>query len=559
MTLLKNTHLIVIYQNAGLCVGENSNLLRLAVSGAPIADITVDGLRNYCFDGNDSIIAVPEEWSSRASYRHPKMLYHNGSLHISSKVANSDKAESWLVISDGSFVTNLDRRRLYEVLANLDADLVAVNVDPDCLSYRERVRVTSEGNVAGFSRLYSDMVLPAPFPKKWPHHLCIRFSVLNKVLIDDMLPLNFDDFVVRCNHNSLNWYGIKIGGTILDLETEAGLLKFLTSGLCLPSRRLWRANHKSNCIISPDARLFGTVILGKNVRIDRDVIITGPTIVGNDVKIGRGTVIRASVIGDGVSLPENCLVQNRLLLDAGLKWDLFSSRKNVNTELFIGSTFFAENGSKNNNHRSWPMFSYTRCVKRAADIIASLIVLILFAPIFPLIALAIKLNSKGPVFFKDRREGLHGREFFCLKFRTMIAGADLIQEKLRFINQVDGPQFKVENDPRVTAVGKFLRDTFIDETPQFLNILLGQMSVVGPRPSPKVENTSCPAWRDARLSVRPGITGLWQVSRTRLPGRDFQEWIYYDTEYVKNLSFKLDLWICLQTIKKLILRFLEQF
>jgi lipopolysaccharide/colanic/teichoic acid biosynthesis glycosyltransferase len=141
----------------------------------------------------------------------------------------------------------------------------------------------------------------------------------------------------------------------------------------------------------------------------------------------------------------------------------------------------------------------------------------------------------------------------------MIIGADKIQEKLRFKNQVDGPQFKMQDDPRIGAVGKFLRDTFIDEIPQFINILLGQMSVVGPRPSPEVENSLCPFWRDARLSVRPGITGLWQICRTRRWGYDFQEWIYYDTKYVRNLSLRLDLWTCWQTAKKLINNFIEQF
>ena len=197
--------------------------------------------------------------------------------------------------------------------------------------------------------------------------------------------------------------------------------------------------------------------------------------------------------------------------------------------------------------------------KRILDLVAAVIVLVLFAPLLPFIAAAIKLTSPGPVFYKDRRQGLHGKLFNCLKFRTMHVGADRIQERLRPVSQVDGPQFKIDNDPRISAVGKFLRDTFIDEVPQFLNVLWGQMSVVGPRPSPETENTLCPAWRDARLSVRPGITGLWQVRRTRKPDRDFQEWIYYDTTYVRKLSLRMDLWICWQTTKKIVHSFVSQF
>ncbi|MCK4960619.1 MAG: sugar transferase, partial [Planctomycetes bacterium] len=101
--------------------------------------------------------------------------------------------------------------------------------------------------------------------------------------------------------------------------------------------------------------------------------------------------------------------------------------------------------------------------------------------------------------------------------------------------------------------------TFIDEIPQFVNVLLGQMSVVGPRPSPDKENSLCPSWRDARLSVRPGITGLWQICRTRQPMKDFQEWIHYDVKYVRDLSLKKDLWVCRQTAMKLIKTFFDQF
>ena len=134
-----------------------------------------------------------------------------------------------------------------------------------------------------------------------------------------------------------------------------------------------------------------------------------------------------------------------------------------------------------------------------------------------------------------------------------------MQDKIRRLNQVDGPQFRIEDDPRINSVGKFLRDTYLDEIPQFLNVLLGQMSVVGPRPSPETENTLCPSWHDARLSVRPGVTGLWQICRTRLPMQDFQEWIYYDIQYVKDLSLKMDLWICWLTAKKMFGNFIHQF
>ena len=130
----------------------------------------------------------------------------------------------------------------------------------------------------------------------------------------------------------------------------------------------------------------------------------------------------------------------------------------------------------------------------------------------------------------------------------MRVDADALQEKMQIINEVDGPQFKMEDDPRITLVGRFLRETYLDEIPQFWNVLVGEMSLVGPRPSPKIGNSGCPPWRDAPLSVRPGVTGLWQILRTRAAGRDFQEWIKYDIEYVRTLSFLLDVSICWRTL-----------
>jgi lipopolysaccharide/colanic/teichoic acid biosynthesis glycosyltransferase len=130
----------------------------------------------------------------------------------------------------------------------------------------------------------------------------------------------------------------------------------------------------------------------------------------------------------------------------------------------------------------------------------------------------------------------------------MHSDAERMKQQLIGRNQADGPQFFMVKDVRVTRVGRFLRKTRLDELPQFLNVLAGHMSVVGPRPSPYKENQFCPPWREARLSVRPGITGLWQVKRTRQAGQDFQEWIRYDIEYVENASFWLDLMIIARTV-----------
>lgn len=132
--------------------------------------------------------------------------------------------------------------------------------------------------------------------------------------------------------------------------------------------------------------------------------------------------------------------------------------------------------------------------------------------------------------------------------------ADLCRDKLQRVNQCDGPQFYIKNDPRVTRVGRVLRRFHLDEVPQFWNVLIGEMSIVGPRPSPNDENQLCPAWRETRLSVRPGITGLWQVERTRAEGLDFQEWIRFDSEYVERMSLWLDFRILAKTAYRMLWR-----
>ncbi len=190
----------------------------------------------------------------------------------------------------------------------------------------------------------------------------------------------------------------------------------------------------------------------------------------------------------------------------------------------------------------------SRALKRTFDVAFSLAVLFCTIWMYPIIMLAIWLEDGRPFYFTHKREKFGGEEFPCIKFRSMQKNAEQQKTQLKLQNQADGPQFYMEKDPRLTRVGRFLRKYNLDELPQFINVLLGHMSVVGPRPSPRGENQYCPPWRNARLSVRPGITGLWQIHRTRRSGSDFQEWIKYDIEYVENRSWGLDLWIIWKTV-----------
>lgn len=185
-------------------------------------------------------------------------------------------------------------------------------------------------------------------------------------------------------------------------------------------------------------------------------------------------------------------------------------------------------------------------VKRLIDIAVSAAGLTLLSPLFLCVALVIKLDSPGPVFYLQQRTGKNLRRFRIRKFRTMLVDAEAHQTKLAALNEMDGPVFKIRNDPRVTRVGKFLRKSSIDELPQLINVLLGQMSLVGPRPPIPAEVEKYTWTQRRRLSVRPGITGLWQVS-----GRNaiaFEEWVRMDLAYIDTWSLWGDFVILLRTV-----------
>ena len=196
----------------------------------------------------------------------------------------------------------------------------------------------------------------------------------------------------------------------------------------------------------------------------------------------------------------------------------------------------------------------SKAIKRIIDIIGSLVGIILFSPIMLITAIAIKLESKGPVIFKQKRAGINGSTFMMYKFRSMCVDAEELKEKLQAQNEVkDGMMFKIKDDPRITKVGKFIRKTSIDELPQFFNVLLGNMSLVGTRPPTldevaKYERTH---WR--RMSIKPGITGMWQVSgRSQIT--DFDEIVELDTIYIDNWSIWFDFKIMFKTVLSMLQR-----
>lgn len=183
--------------------------------------------------------------------------------------------------------------------------------------------------------------------------------------------------------------------------------------------------------------------------------------------------------------------------------------------------------------------------KRTIDIIGAGTGLLLLSPLFLVAAIGIKATSKGPIFFRQMREGKNGKHFGILKFRTMVTDAEAKQAELRSLSEQDGPAFKLKNDPRITKIGKYLRKSCIDELPQLVNVLTGDMSLVGPRPLPIHESLECVAWQRARLTVLPGLTCTWQAYADR--DTKFADWMRMDLEYIETRSLGNDLKLIFDT------------
>ena len=569
--------LIVFRELNGGQAGPKQELLRYAVGAAPLNRLVFDGLRRQwrlsdagtgLALGADSagpadvVWALPRHWQMRPPDNVGRFVSYADTVDVDTKIREAFHQHPWLVICNGRFATRLNGRLLTSVLDGSAADVVAVTVAPRLAAYRERVRLTPAGRLVGYRRQYEDSAEPIPFPADWPHHLFVRVEAVG-ALFANGLPRDFRAVTERCRSQGLAVNSISLAGLAFDLNSGDGLLSFCRAALDSFSQSggetdavKQRAGLSSDEAdgISSRSRLIGPVLLGRGARVEPEAVVIGPSIICDGGTVRTGGVVDSSIVGSGTEVKRDQIVKHAILV----KDKVFASSRSVLNAACrsSGGTDLSESGSV---FRNWPVFSYARFGKRVADVLAAVGVLVLFAPIIPFIALAVKINSPGPVFFKDKRQGLHGRLFDCIKFRTMKAGADKMQDKLRFVSEVDGPQFKMADDPRITAVGHFLRETYLDEIPQFFNVLMGDMSVVGPRPSPESENTLCAWWRDARLSIRPGITGMWQVCRTREPMKDFQEWIHYDTQYVRELSLRMDLWICWRTFTRMVYNFVRQF
>ncbi len=232
-------------------------------------------------------------------------------------------------------------------------------------------------------------------------------------------------------------------------------------------------------------------------------------------------------------------ITNEYYLDFKYAADLLGARR-------INIDIKAINGIPLVEIKKTPLDGWGKVVKRLFDILGSIFFLILFAPVYLIIPILIKLNSKGRVFYRNERVGAKGKKFYLYKFRSMVMDADKLKERLMVENErMDGPLFKMENDPRITKIGKFIRKTSIDEFPNFWNVLIGKMSLVGPRPHEPHEVAKYQKHHRKLLNIKPGITGMAQVSgRSSL---EFEEEVKLDTLYIETWSLWLDVIILFKT------------
>ena len=268
--------------------------------------------------------------------------------------------------------------------------------------------------------------------------------------------------------------------------------------------------------------------------------------------------VRALLEGGGVD--ELILVADRESMDEFTDTFLLCEELGVTARVVLN--FFPHSIARIELHEfdGFPLLSFSTTptnealmfVRRMLDLVLAGLILLIFGPLFMLpTAILIKLTSRGPVLFKQKRCGLNGRQFVMYKFRSMIDHAEQLRVELQSLNEMDGPVFKSSRDPRVTVIGKIIRRFSIDELPQVFNVLRGDMSLVGPRPPLPEEVARYERWQRRRLSMKPGMTCLWQIS-----GRNevsFDDWMKLDLTYIDNWSLLLDLKILLKTVPVVLL------
>jgi lipopolysaccharide/colanic/teichoic acid biosynthesis glycosyltransferase/NDP-sugar pyrophosphorylase family protein len=316
-----------------------------------------------------------------------------------------------------------------------------------------------------------------------------------------------------------------------------------------------------NVRLSPQAYLLGPIMIGDGSEIKESAQIIGPTVIGNGCQISEGALVRESILRDDVSLAAHARVEYSIIgggsdvpSNSFIKNTIVLNDLNIETANLISAGYSIKDVLDLSGIVSFIGLRQKiyHTVKRIMDLTLSSIGIVLLLPLFFFLAILIKIESRGPLFYLQKRCGKGGKLFTMIKLRTMVANAEQFQQEFTPLKETDGPMFKLFDDPRITRIGKMLRKTSLDELPQLLNVLRGDMSLVGPRPLIMDEMKFSPSWREIRLSVKPGITGLWQIRGRR--DAWFHDWIRYDLSYVRNQSLWQDIKILYGTIRVVLKR-----
>jgi lipopolysaccharide/colanic/teichoic acid biosynthesis glycosyltransferase len=412
-----------------------------------------------------------------------------------------------------------------------------VALEANAAGTRECVELDAEGRVRRIQRYYDAVTWT------FAEGVCCSLVPASSAMMLDVPFASLPQLRTALCSRGVPSHDVPLAGPAFDLTDERDYLRLNERAILdldLPDLAPGAALHMApGAELHPTAQILGPVVLQAGVRVHAGATIVGPTLLGAGAEVGRDAVVAQCLVGPRVSLPVGTTSRHRLILEGRVGAPAPLPAYDPMLGLDHDSVALREDEREPSTYPSW---------KVAVEATLATIGLILLSPLLLLLAILVKLDSRGPIFYGDKREGRGGRTFRCYKFRTMRVGADAMQRELMKNNEMDGPQFKMDHDPRVTRLGRILRVISFDEFPQLLNVALGQMSLVGPRPSPFRENQMCIPWRQARLSVRPGITGLWQVCRHERAIGDFHQWIYYDLLYVRHMSFWVDLKILFATL-----------
>ncbi len=463
-----------------------------------------------------------------------------------------EPSDRFLLVDAGCFAdAGVDFRALAQQASETSQVLhvVALHVEQD--GAREYVHLGPDGTVRSIQRYYDGVtrlrsrgvcctVLPCATLRGREPEPIRSLLALRQALARDGVPSR--DWVLEATaldlHRPDGLYALAEHATmILATRRDGVALRELEPGVLVDPQA-----H-----VDPGARLRGPIIVQRGATISGSATVIGPALIGAQARVGHGAIVAQSLVLPRTVVRRGEVLRHtvagprgRIAIDGAGGDDLRAMFQPPG--LVLDASAPVEPTRRRRRRQVY------LAVKRTFDTLFAALGLVVLSPLLLLTGLLVKLTSRGPVLFGHLREGLGGRPFRCWKFRTMVQDADRMQRRLYEQSMVDGPQFKLPADPRVTPLGRILRLTNIDELPQLINVVLGQMSLVGPRPSPFRENQICVPWRRARLSVRPGITGLWQVCRHERSAGDFHQWIYYDMLYIRHMSLWLDLKILLATL-----------